>query len=173
MPTKTTSSSNASQNQQYSGTMTPVEQPQWTGMGDVLRNTILDRLNNPQTVPDQYAATGIGNVNKTFNTLGQSLQSRLAARGLTGGGIEGNAMTNLETARGGGVVDVLNSVPQLQRQWNQEDLMNALRLYSTRPMGSTTSGTASGTSEQAGNSSTMNWMDLANLGMKIAAAGLG
>jgi hypothetical protein len=169
MPTKTTQTSNASQNQQYSGTTTPTEQPGWGGLTETLRNQILNNLQNPQVVPDQYAATGIGNVNQTYKTLGQSLQSKLVSRGLTGAGIEGNAMTTLENARGGGVVDVLNEVPKLQRQWNQEDLMNAMKMYALRPIGSTTSGTASGTSSNKTETSTMDWMKMISSALAIPA----
>jgi hypothetical protein len=130
----------------------------------------MERLASPTQAPEQFAATGISNVNNVYNQVGKSLQSRLAAHGLTGGGVEGSGMATLEAARGGDVVNVLNQLPLIQRQWGQEDLANAMRMFALRPTGATTSGTSSASGTNETKTSTMDWMKtLMTVGAMAAA----
>jgi hypothetical protein len=130
--------------QQQKSTATPVEMPEYTGLRDQLIKMAMDKLTAPVPIAG-YEATGVGNINKAYDLTRQTRENALTSRGLADSPIAGNADIMSENARAGEVANFQNQLPLLQRDLANQDWTQALQLFTSRPMGQTSTGTASGT----------------------------
>ena len=118
------------------GTTLPTAAPGYATLGDMLRQRAEDRLRS-QFDLGGYAAHGIENINSAFNPVAESIGNSLTARGLGGSPIAGNADVQLQLARGSNIAQFLNTLPQLKRQFQLEDLGAAQSVYQ-QGLGATT-----------------------------------
>lgn len=102
-------------------TTTPTIAPEYKTLADLLRSRAEDRLRSNLDMSG-YTASGISGINDVFKGLQQSSANNLTARGLATSPIAGVVGTNLDLARGGNIVDFLNTIPLLQRQFQNEDM---------------------------------------------------
>lgn len=108
---------------------TPVESPEYAGIGAALRQMLQQRLTNPASLPDAYETQGIKNINDTYGSIAQGLQNSLTSRGLAGSPMAGNADAQLALRRGGDIVNFQNSLPLIERDFKNQDIAQAMQLY--------------------------------------------
>lgn len=130
---------------QFSNTTTPVENPAYAGVFDALNKNILGRLGAPSALPAGYQERGISGINQTYENIRKSIQNSLTSRGLGGSPVAGNALANLDLARGGDIVDFTTGLPEKERDYQTQDFAQALQLFGQRPIGQTQTGTSSST----------------------------
>lgn len=140
---RTTTGNNSFNNTQ---TTTPTDLPEFANLRAMLAERAGASLSAPTPLAG-YGATGIQNINRTSNTIQQALQNRLAASGLAGSPVAGAGAANIEQARGGEIARFQNSLPLLEREMRNEDLMNALRVYGAGPRSTTTTSSGTGTQQ--------------------------
>lgn len=170
MPSLFKSKQKTTQSQQFTNRQTPTELPEWGELGNLLRSSVTQRL---QQGPGQflrgYEETGIGRINRTFDTLRQAQENSLTRRGLAGSPIAGASDLGLNLGRGSQIADFQSRIPLLERDIGNQDLGMAMSLFGSRPLGQTASGRSSGQSETVQSPSIMSSI-MPLLGM---AAGLG
>lgn len=105
-------------------TSAPVIAPEFKSLSDMLRNRALSGLRSSMDLGG-LTAGGINNINQAFGGVQQAVQNNLTSRGLGTSPVAGAVDANLQIARGGNIADFLNTVPQLQRQFQTQDINNA------------------------------------------------
>lgn len=140
--------SSQTQNTDTTGSTTPT-----FGAGGDLNSVVLNMIKKrlSGSGPDMagYGASGIGNINHTFDLVKQSQANNLTARGLGTSPIAGAVDANRETARGGQIAQFQNSLPLIQREFQNQDFGlagNALGLN----RGATTTSTGRSTTQTSG-----------------------
>lgn len=125
---------------QQTNTTMPVENPAYASLGELLRSRAMQRLNSSMDMSG-YEANGIRDINSTFSPISTSVNNSLTSRGLATSPVAGAADATLGAARGSSIAQYLATLPQIQRQMQNEDFSAAAGLYSAAPRGSTQSGT--------------------------------
>src|SRR5437870_4350530 len=123
---KTTTGTSTS-NYSNTSTSTPNITPEQHSLFNALYAKIMGRLNQP-TPLGGYEATGLSNINAGAAASRTALENRLAAHGLSGSPVAGNAETQLELGRAGEATRFQNSLPLLARQFGREDEASAAGL---------------------------------------------
>ena len=122
-------------------TSTPTLAPEYKTLSDLLRGRAEDRLRSSFDTSG-IEANGIQGINDSFNGVNQSIANNLTARGLANSPVAAAATTNAELARGGQISQFLNTLPQIRRQYENEDFGNALNVLNSA-RGQTTVGPGS------------------------------
>ena len=102
---------------------------QFGEIGELLKQKYQQKLTSPSALPAGYETTGIGNINQTYDLINESLRNKLTSRGLTGSPNEAAVMGRSELQRGGDIVRFQNQLPLLERDLQEQDLANAMKLY--------------------------------------------
>lgn len=118
-------------------TTSTTENPTYAGLGDLLRQRITDRLNSTYDMGG-YAANGIQGINDAFGGAQTGLDASLTSRGLGTSPVAGAGEATLQAARGSNIAQFLNSLPQLRRDMQAQDLGLASNFYAQRPQTTTT-----------------------------------
>lgn len=134
---------------EQTNTTMPVEPPGYATLGDLLRSRAEQRLRS-QFDTSGIEAGGIQDINSTFDPISMSVNNSLTSRGLAGSPVAGSADATLGAARGSQIAQFLNTLPQLRRQYENQDFAAASSLYNARPMGSTQHGTVINPGSAAG-----------------------
>jgi hypothetical protein len=116
--------------------------PEYKTLGDMLRNRIESRLRSSVDLGG-YEAGGIGAINDAFGGAETALNADLTSRGLGTSPIAGTASGNLQAERGTNIAQFLNTLPQVRRQMENEDISAANQFYQARPRTTTTVGPGS------------------------------
>lgn len=119
---------------------TPTIDPKYSGLQDLVLQSVQKRLAAPSTLPAGFEASGIKNINQTYDAIGQSLDNSLSARGLSGSPVAGAGDTKLQIARGGKIADFSSQLPMFERELQNNDLGLAGNILAGG-RGSTTTGT--------------------------------
>jgi hypothetical protein len=122
-----------------SSTTLPARTPEAEQISQVLRGLLQDRLTNPQS-PAQVGGIrnrGRASINKTYDSLGERIESANARRGFGRSGVTGSQRTQLEVARAGEISDLdarleeyLNNLAIFERDRTTRDAMDFIRLGS-------------------------------------------
>jgi hypothetical protein len=125
-------------------TSSPLANPAYAGIGDLLRHRALSRLSNPVDTAG-LEASGIQNINNAFKGASDSLNADLTSRGLGTSPAATPALSQLQAARGGAIANLENQMPLIQRDLENQDFAQANQLYQ-QSMGqqSTLPGSAAG-----------------------------
>lgn len=129
LPTKQTSVTN------------PIEPAGYSTLGDLLRSRATSRMLS-NTDMSGYEANGISDINSVFNPISQSVNNSLTSRGLATSPVAASADATIAAQRGSNIAQFINTIPQLQRQYQNEDFDRAANLFNARKTGvsQTTSG---------------------------------
>lgn len=112
-------------------TATPTTAPEDVGIANLLRDRLTTRLNTPFNLTG-YETQGIQGINDAYSGITQSINNNLTARGLGSSPVAGTAMTNLNLARGGEQARFLNTLPQIQRGFEDQDINNIQAFLNAR-----------------------------------------
>lgn len=137
---KTTSSNTST------SSSTPTMAPEYQGIQQQLIPMIQNRLANPYKLPPGFEQAGIRNINKTYDLAGQGLANNMTARGLGRSAIAGAGENALASGRASEIVQYQGTLPLIQRQFQQEDIGQAMNLMNMG-RGVSNTGTQTGTSE--------------------------
>jgi len=108
----------------------------------MLINQAMQRLQEGPDVISGIQAQGLRNINEGSNLSQQALENRLTSRGLGGTAVEGAGLSDIETRRFGEQSRFLNeAIPALERQFQSQDLADALAVFGYRLPGSTSEST--------------------------------
>ena len=124
-------------------TVTPVEPAGYATLGEMLRTRAQAKLKSPFDIGG-YEAGGIQNINESLAGTEMALQNKLTASGLADSPVAGAAQQKFELGRGGQIAQFRNTLPQIQRQIENEDFGIAADFYNTRPIGQTQTTTQPG-----------------------------
>lgn len=102
-------------------TATPTISPEYKTLADLLRSRAEERLRSNMDMSG-YKASGIQGINEAFQGIQQSSANNLTSRGLASSPVAGQVGANIDMARGGNIAEFLNTIPQLQRQFQNQDL---------------------------------------------------
>lgn len=109
-------------------TTMPQLDPAYSGLQSALLPLITRRLQNPTALPAGYGEARTAEINSGYRPAQQALNNRLAARGLSQSPIAGAGDATLEAQRFGDIARMKQSLPLIERQFQQEDLASALEL---------------------------------------------
>ncbi len=123
-------------------TSTPTIAPEYKTLADLLRTRAQQRLQS-STDLSGFTANGISGINNAYGGASTALNNSLTARGLATSPVAGTGETNLQLGRAGSIAQFLNSVPLLQRQFQNEDQNAATNLISQLGRGTSTVGAGS------------------------------
>jgi hypothetical protein len=124
-------------------TTMPTLSPEYKTLADLLRSRVESRLSSMGPDLSGYQTSGIGDINTTFGGIQRSIANNLTARGLGTSPVAGAVGANLDIARGQKIADFMNQIPLLQRQFQNEDMANALQVLNLG-RGATSVGPGSG-----------------------------
>lgn len=133
-------------------TTTPTLSPEYKTLNDLLRARAEQRLKDTIDMSG-YEANGLANINDAYSGADAAIENSLTARGLSRSPVAGNAVTQSNLRRGGDAAQFLNTIPQLQRQYQNEDmgfasgLLNANRGQQSVAPGSVAGGAFSSAAE--------------------------
>jgi hypothetical protein len=113
----------ANRGSQQSGTA-PTVAPEYKGLQDMVLAMTQKRLQNPIDTAG-YTANGVANINRASDLTRMNTENALAARGLSGSPIAGNAAATAETGRAGQVAGFENSIPLMVDQLQTQRLNDA------------------------------------------------
>jgi hypothetical protein len=105
-------------------TSAPTIAPEFKTLSDLLRSRAEQNLRSSMDMSGIQAG-GIQNINDTFGGIAQSQNNSLTARGLASSPVAATVDAGREQARGGNIADFLNTIPQMQRQFQTQDMNNA------------------------------------------------
>jgi hypothetical protein len=108
-------------------TSTPTLDPKFGPLQSLLMEQTMGRLRDGG-IPKGYETGQIGEINNTFDLIGQKQGNDLTARGLGASPIAGLVGANREQARGGEIVQMQRQIPQMARQNQLQDMMAAMGL---------------------------------------------
>jgi len=127
-----------------SGSVIPIEDPRYKGLGEALMRRFLSALST-SGLPEGFEAAGIGKINETWDAAKQGLENTLTARGLGSSPVAGAALARADVGRAGDITRFRTvDIPSMARAWQLQDAQNALQFYSMRPIGQKTQGTTTG-----------------------------
>jgi hypothetical protein len=120
-------------------TTTPTLDPAYGPLQKMILDRIMQRLQGSPSLSG-YAATGIGDINRTYDLAGQNLENSLTARGLSTSPVAGAAGAKLQAGRAGSIAGFQNSLPLLLDSLRRQSLSDATGVLGFG-RGSTTMGT--------------------------------
>ena len=124
---------------------TAIEPTEYQPLRDLLISTAMNRLKTPSTLMPGFEATGIRNINENVGLMRQSLENRLGGAGLLGSGVHGAGLTSLEMGRFRDINDLQNiGLPRLERDFANQDVDLATRIFSQRVPGTQLPSSAAG-----------------------------
>lgn len=135
------------QNFQQAGTTTPTYTSPFQGE---LENQMLSQASNSLKNPfdtSGFASNALKNINTGADVNKTILQNTLAARGLGQSPIAASATASQEQSRVAQGTDFLNQLPMLQEQIYNQRLNNALNVFRSAPLGSSTSSDGSSSTD--------------------------
>lgn len=109
-------------NRRQTSTSRPTFDPAFTPLRDQLLRRITSRVGQKSQLAQGVGNAQVANVNQVFGNLAQNQKSRLASAGMLGGNVEEAGARTLDIARGGSIVDVLNNLPLVEEQMDQDNL---------------------------------------------------
>jgi hypothetical protein len=133
-------------------TSTPTLPPEFQSFQDLLRSRIEDRMRSSFDTRG-LEATGIQNINDAYRGVGAGLDNSLTARGLATSPVAAAGETDLAMSRAGDIGQWLNQLPQIQRDYQNQDfgqagaLLNSVRGSKTVAPGSAAGGALGSVSE--------------------------
>ena len=146
--TQTTSGAQTS-NQQFNGTntSTPNLSPIQQKLVDLFTAGSINQFQHPQDLTD-YKNAGLQAINQQSDITNKAVGNMLASRGLSFSPAAATAQTQGLINQGNQQTNFLESLPLLQRQFQQENIRQLLSSFGAIPTGQTQtqSGTSSGTS---------------------------
>lgn len=113
---------------QQTSTTTPTLDPAFGPLQTSIIDRAMQRFQQPSALPPGFASGGIKTINDTFNTGRQSLENVLSARGLGTSPVAGSALTQHETGRIGEISGFRRNLPLLERDLQNQDMEQAMRL---------------------------------------------
>jgi hypothetical protein len=108
-------------------TSTPSLDPKFGPLQSMLMEQTMGRLRDGG-MPKGYETGQIGEINNTFDLIGQRQGNDLTARGLGSSPVAGIVDANREQARGGEIVRMQRQIPQMARDNQLQDLMMSMGL---------------------------------------------
>ena len=140
-----------------SSSMSPTMAPEYQGIQQQLIPMIQSRLANPYRLPPGFEQAGIRNINKTYDLAGRGLANNMNARSLGRSAIAGSGENALAGGRASEIVQYQGTLPLIQRQFQQEDIGQAMNLMQMgRGVSNTGTNTQTGMSEgQSGGNSAL------------------
>ena len=123
-------------------TSTPTIAPEFKSLSDLLRSRAEERLRGGFDMSG-IRAGGVQGINNVFSGLQQSSENNLTARGLATSPVAATVGTTLDTARGGSIIDFLNTLPAMQRQMQNQDMSIAGDVLGSFGTGTTSVGAGS------------------------------
>jgi hypothetical protein len=158
---------------QSSSSTSPTLDPTYGPLQQQVLAMIMKRLNTGTDLSG-YTATGVGNIGRTFDLLKQSQSNDLTARGLGTSPVAGAVDATRENARGGEVSRFQNSIPLIQRDFQNQDLGLASNLLGFGRGATSTSTTGGGQAGAATNLAAMlGYMSQKGLFRRTPAQGTG
>jgi len=121
-------------------TQTSSFSPEAKGFNDVLMNTIRQRLASPSALPSGYQTSGVKDINRAFDLVGQNTNANLTSRGLSTSPVAGAVASGNEMARAGQIGQFNANLPIVERDLRNQDLGMGQALLSMQPR--TTTGTS-------------------------------
>jgi len=128
---------------QTTSTTTQALSPEAQGLNTLLMDTIRQRLAGSADLSG-YRTQETQNINRTFGNAQTALNADLTARGLSDSPVAGAAISRFQGARAGSIAQLVNSLPLLQRDMQQQDLGLGSHLMALQPRTTTTTGTQPG-----------------------------
>lgn len=121
---------------------------EFKGLGDMVRKVAENRLRNPTSLPAGFEATGVRNINNTYEGALQGVIDKLSTMGQLGSPGNPAAVAGSDRARAGDIASFRTNVPLLERQARTEDTNLAAQILEsfgkgTRQKGKTTTTTKS------------------------------
>lgn len=130
-------------NKQTQTTM-PAADPAYGGLQKLLIDQAMSRINSPSALPAGFETQGIGQINRTFDTIGQGIGNRAAAMGVSGGAGEQYANNMANISRGGQIAGFQTQIPLQERAMRMEDLGFANNVLGSQRYGQTTTSEGGG-----------------------------
>lgn len=124
-------------------TTMPQLDPAYSGLQSALLPMITKRLQQSSALPAGYGEARTSEINQGYRSARTALANRLAARGLSSSPVAGSGEAVLEGQRFGDITRMKQTLPLIDRQFQQEDLASALELLQLG-RGSTTTETGGG-----------------------------
>lgn len=109
-------------------TTTPTLDPAFGPLQTMMIDRATKRLQQPSALPAGYSASGVKTINDTFDVGKQSLENVLTARGLGTSPVAGSAMAQHETGRIGEVAGFRRNLPMVEREFQNQDFEQVMRL---------------------------------------------
>lgn len=132
-------------NRGRSQSSTPTLDPSLQSLQSTIQGMLQQRLAQPSALPAGYEAGEISNINRVFDLVGQRSANDLTARGLGTSPVAGVVEGNNQLARGSSIVELLQRIPMLNRQLQNDDLaMGSNLLAQGRGMTTQQSGNPAG-----------------------------
>lgn len=119
-------------------TTAPTSDPAYSGLQKLLIDQAMSRINSPSALPAGFETQGIGQINRTFDTIGQGIGNRAAAMGVSGGAGEQYANNMANISRGGQIAGFQTQIPLQERAMRMEDLGFANNVLGSQRYGQTT-----------------------------------
>lgn len=130
---------NKSRKQTQAQTTTTALSPGASSLNDLILGIVKNRLGSSADLSG-HRAEGLKTINDTFGNVGTALTADLTARGLSDSPAAAAPLSRLAVGRAGSMSQFLNSLPQLQRQMQAEDLGFAQSQFALQPRTTTTTG---------------------------------
>jgi hypothetical protein len=118
-------------NKSKTETNTPTIDERYRPLLDSLYGLYQNKLSNPNVDLSGYAANGISNINSMFDLAKLNRSNSLTARGLSTSPIAAASDEMGNNSRMGQIVQLQNTIPLIQRQFQNEDQGNAMNLIKT------------------------------------------
>lgn len=149
-----TSTQNHSQTETRNLLNMPVIASEFQPLVNMARGTLEQRFRFPQGIPPGYEAQGIQTANRTFDALGKGLENKLYGMGAAGSPAGAYPTAVLEAGRGQTIADFRNRLPELARDWQNQDINLSGALTQMLGLGQRQTGTVktTGTSTTTGSS---------------------
>lgn len=147
---KPATSTNTSTN---TATSTPTLSPAYQGLQDAILPMVTKRLSSPTGLPPGYLENGLQAINETHDAVKMGLDNDLTSRGLGTSPVAGNVMGTFARGRATDISKFRNSLPGLEREYQNDDLAQALSVMNFgkgNTMSSTGNSTGTATGEAEG-----------------------
>jgi len=129
---------------------TPTLDPSLGPLQETLIRDLHQRLTRPSALPPGYEASGVGAINRTYDSAAAGIAARNQANGLAGPGALA-PLNNLDAARAGQISNFSAvTVPQTERNMHLEDMAQALGLIATGRGSNTNASTTQGAGSAVG-----------------------
>ncbi len=131
-------------------TSTPTITPGYQSLAQLLQKRAMDRLNS-STDMSGFTSNGLENIGQSFRNANVTTNANLTARGLGTSPVAGAVIARSNIARAGANAGFMNTVPLIQRDFQNQDMADALSQVTQ--LGRGTTGVAPGSPVAGGFSS--------------------